>query len=49
MVPIVPVTRYDLAWWRKDMYTFIKVRSGTDPESVGKKISRYCGETQPRS
>lgn len=30
--------RYDHAWWRKDMYTFIKVRPGTDPKVLESKF-----------
>jgi putative ABC transport system permease protein len=45
--------RYDLAWWRKDMYTFIKVRPGTDPKILEQKfpsiVEKYNPEAKKRN
>ena len=41
--------RYDLAWWRKDMYTFIKVRPGTDPRALEKKFPAIVEQHNPEA
>ena len=41
--------RYDLAWWRKDMYTFIKVRPGTDPKVLEKKFPAIVEKHNPEA
>jgi putative ABC transport system permease protein len=39
--------RYDQAWYRKDMYNFIKVRPGTDPRSLESKIPSIVAQYSP--
>lgn len=39
--------RYDQAWWRKDMYTFIKVRPGTDPKVLESKLPAIVDKYSP--
>lgn len=39
--------RYDQAWWRKDMYTFIKVRPGTDPKTLESKFAAVVDKYSP--
>jgi putative ABC transport system permease protein len=39
--------RYDHAWWRKDMYTFIKVRAGTDPKTLESKFPSIIEKYNP--
>ncbi len=40
--------RYDLAWWRKDMYTFLKVRPGTDPKMLEAKFPEVVEKHNPK-
>lgn len=39
--------RYDQSWQRKDMYTFIKVRPGTDPKSLEAKFPGIVSKFKP--
>jgi putative ABC transport system permease protein len=39
--------RYDQAWWRKDMYTFVSLRPGTDPKAVEAKFPGMIGQYKP--
>jgi putative ABC transport system permease protein len=39
--------RYDQAWYRKDMYNFIKVRPGTDPRNLESKIPPIVAQYSP--
>jgi putative ABC transport system permease protein len=41
------LARYDQSWQRKDMYTFVKVRSGTDPEQLESKFSSIVSQYNP--
>ncbi len=41
------VERYDQAWWRKDMYTFIKLRPGTDPKALEAKFPQIVDKYSP--
>ena len=47
------IPRYDQSWGRKDMYTFIKLRPGTDPKELEKKfpeiVSKYSPELKERN
>lgn len=39
--------RYHLSWQRKDMYTFIKVRPGTDPKALESKFAAVVDKYSP--
>jgi putative ABC transport system permease protein len=39
--------RYDESWRRKDMYTFIKVRPGTDPQILQAKFDAIVSQYNP--
>lgn len=39
--------RYDQTWDRKDMYTFIKVKPGTDPKELEAKFSAIVNKFKP--
>jgi putative ABC transport system permease protein len=39
--------RYDQSWQRKDMYTFIKVRPGTDPKMLESKFAAIVEKYSP--
>lgn len=39
--------RYDQTWERKDMYTFIKVRPGTDPKALEAKFPALVDKYRP--
>lgn len=39
--------RYDQSWFRKDMYTFIKVQPGTDPKALESKFSAIVEKYSP--
>lgn len=39
--------RYDEAWWRKDMYTFVSLRPGTDPKAVEAKFPAMIEQYKP--
>ena len=39
--------RYDHAWWRKDMYTFVKVRPRTDPKTLESKFPAIIEKYNP--
>jgi putative ABC transport system permease protein len=39
--------RYDQSWQRKDMYTFIKVRPGTDPKVLESKFAAIVDKYSP--
>ncbi|MCB0839212.1 MAG: ABC transporter permease [Bacteroidetes bacterium] len=41
------IARYDQSWGRKDMYTFIKVRPGTDPKELEKKFPAIVDKYNP--
>jgi putative ABC transport system permease protein len=40
-------SRYDNGWWRKDMYTFISVRAGTDPKALEAKFPALVTKYKP--
>lgn len=39
--------RYDQSWQRKDMYTFLKLRAGTDPKVVEAKLPTIVDKNKP--
>ncbi|HEY0741184.1 MAG TPA: ABC transporter permease [Chryseosolibacter sp.] len=39
--------RYDQSWFRKDMYTFIKVQPGTDPKVLESKFAAIVDKYSP--
>lgn len=39
--------RYDRAWWRKDMYTYIQVKPGTDPNDLASKFPTIIEKYNP--
>jgi putative ABC transport system permease protein len=41
------VNRYKSGWGRKDMYTFIQLRPGTDPETVQAKLPAIVNKYKP--
>ena len=41
------IPRYDQSWSRKDMYTFIKLRPGTNPKELEKKFSDIVSKYSP--
>jgi putative ABC transport system permease protein len=41
------ISRYDQGWWRKDMYTFISVRPGTDPKALEAKFPALISKYKP--
>jgi putative ABC transport system permease protein len=41
------VARYDQSWQRKDMYTFIRLRAGTDPKAVESKLPDVVAKYNP--
>jgi putative ABC transport system permease protein len=41
------LTRYDQGWERKDMYTFIKLRPGTDPKVLESKLPAIVDKYSP--
>lgn len=41
------IPRYDQSWERKDMYTFIKIRPGTDTEELEKKFPEIVAKYSP--
>jgi putative ABC transport system permease protein len=41
------LSRYDQTWERKDMYTFIKLRSGTDPKVLEAKFPTIVDKYSP--
>lgn len=41
------IPRYDQSWERKDMYTFIKVRPGTNPKELEKKFPPIVTKYSP--
>jgi putative ABC transport system permease protein len=43
------VARYDQGWRRKDMYTFISVRPGTDPVALESKLPALVAKYKPEN
>lgn len=41
-------SRYDQSWGRKDMYTFVKLQPGTDPEAVEAKLPGIVDKYKPQ-
>jgi putative ABC transport system permease protein len=41
------ITRYKSGWGRKDMYTFIQLRPGTDPKKVEAKLPAIVNKYKP--
>jgi putative ABC transport system permease protein len=41
------LARYDQSWQRKDMYTFIQVQRGTDPEKLESKFNQLVDKNNP--
>jgi putative ABC transport system permease protein len=41
------ITRYKTGWRRKDMYTFIQLRPGTDPKTVEAKLPGIINKYKP--
>jgi len=43
------VARYDHGWKRKDMYTFVSVRPGTDPKVLEAKLPQIVNKYKPEN
>lgn len=41
------LARYDQSWQRKDMYTYLKLRAGTDPDIVAAKLPAIINKYKP--
>ncbi|HSU27176.1 MAG TPA: ABC transporter permease, partial [Chitinophagaceae bacterium] len=41
-------SRYNESWRRKDMYTFVKLKSGTDPKAVEAKLPALVDKCEPQ-
>lgn len=41
------ILRYDKSWGRKDMYTFIKLQAGTNPENLEAKLPALVNKYKP--
>lgn len=41
------LARYDQSWQRKDMYTYLKLRPGTEPDIVAAKLPAIINKYQP--
>jgi putative ABC transport system permease protein len=47
--PDYAIARYDQSWRRKDMYTFIQVRPGTDPQALEARFPAIVDKYKPTS